>query len=86
MKQTRHLRLRYKKFCIDLIDPTMILFHEDDIKSTLGDFVFSSLFHAVVLLFGVVEGCCKMSCNSVRYSFSLLEAAVVTARSNNVLA
>ena len=31
MKQTRRMRLRYKKFSIDSIDSTMVLFLEDDI-------------------------------------------------------
>jgi hypothetical protein len=31
IKQTRHCRLRYKKFYTDSADSTMILFLEDDI-------------------------------------------------------
>ncbi len=86
MKQTRSMRIRYNNFCTDSADSTMVKFLEDDIKSTVGDFFFSSVFYGRMLLFGVVGSCWNISCNSACNSVSLLEAAVVTARFNKVLA
>ena len=64
----------------------MITYIEDDIKSTVGDFFFLDFYHGRIMLFDVVGSCCKISCNSVCNAFSLFDAAVVIARSNNVLA